>query len=1359
MRLEDRIVLDAAGAAAGDTPDNDATRPDAIGTDSRRDTAPSDARDAADAARILLIDDSVDQAQALADAALADVIRLETEGAAADLDAILANARDALDGRRAEHIAIASHGAEGAFGLGSHLVNSDTLQIPEMQAFWRGLAAMVQGDGRIDLLACDVAGGETGPALVAELESLTERDIAASDNDTGSAALGGDWVLETHGVDVAADYFDVQALANFGALLPNDPVQITVPTWPSIPITAPYDFGGAIGIADGDAGDTITVELSVTRGTLHLSGTTGLTFTAGADATSAMTFEGVLADVNAALNGLDFDPDDGYNGTASLRIRAADGVGSDDYNAVSILVDWPVNNAPHAGDTSATFDTIAEDPATNNGTSIGDLLASIAGGVDDNDDGPPGEGLLGIAITSDFAMGQGTFEYTVDGGNTWTSTAGASAANAILLGDFPDTAVRFVPNADLNTTNWAFPANIAFRVWDMSTGLHGGTGNASASGDPTAFSAASINAAPVVTQVNDAPVNTVPGAQGLAEDTVLTFTGGTLISIADVDAAAPEGDGTLEVTLTAANGTLTLSQTTGLAFPTGDGTADATMTFNGVIGDINAALDGLTFTPTAEFSGAASVQILTSDRGQIGSGGTQTDTDTVNITISAENDAPVLDASGAMVLATVDEDDTGNNGTTVQAIIDSSAANGGDAITDIDGVGEGMAIAAVTNTNGTWQYKVGAGAWNGIAAVADNNALLLASTDRVRFVPNADYNGAATGGITFRAWDGSAGVAGATADTTVNGGTSPYSTATETASVTVNAVNDAPVLDNTSAPALPAVNEDAGPSVAQTVGDIVINGSIAETPADEVAVEAIAVTGADNSNGMWQYKIGAGPWMNMVGLSESAALLMDTTDQIRFIPDPDYSGAATFSYRAWDKSGGAAGMTLNVTANGGTTPFSAAGESASITVNPVNDAPTSVSASNTIVQENDAGAVVGTLTAADVDPGDTHTFTLQADPTGKFEIVGSQLKLIDGQFLDYAATPVVALTVRADDGNGGTYDQALSITVAPDVATGGPSDPPGGPGDPVDDPGTPTDPTPPGDPPVDDTGGPGGPPVIDPPPADDLTGDDTNADATTNTGGPSAATHREEEMLAEATAPLDTFAALDVTRAMPVDEELLLGDDQPEEIRHAYTTILDLYAHSNEEMLPYLHSAFQAVVESASTYRCSAGVLALAQREITAHESAGLQPPRQLIALVRTVIASQDEVEAATAELTRCIREATRSISDEVDRFADDGIRAALENLNRANEHLILSFRALEAATNAAKHNRQAGDDAAARQSLTDAIDKARQSAREQIELIRKRWDRAAEDVLAACLRALAAKNGEAPVVGNVVTGDAQPVK
>ena len=111
------------------------------------------------------------------------------------------------------------------------------------------------------------------------------------------------------------------------------------------------------------------------------------------------------------------------------------------------------------------------------------------------------------------------------------------------------------------------------------------------------------------------------------EDAALVFSAGNanLVSIADLDAGAS----LVDVTLTVTNGTLTLAGTAGLAFQAGaDGTA--TMTVRGTIADINTALNGMSYAPTANYTGAASLTILTDDRGFTGAGGALTDTDVVN---------------------------------------------------------------------------------------------------------------------------------------------------------------------------------------------------------------------------------------------------------------------------------------------------------------------------------------------------------------------------------------------------------------------------------------------------------------------------------------------------------------------------------------------------------------------------------------------------------------------------------------------------------------------------------------------------------------------------------------------------------
>ena len=65
------------------------------------------------------------------------------------------------------------------------------------------------------------------------------------------------------------------------------------------------------------------------------------------------------------------------------------------------------------------------------------------------------------------------------------------------------------------------------------------------------------------------------------------------------------------------------------------------LTLTGQLADINTALDGLIYTPTADHFGADTLTVSTSDNGGTGTGDTLTDSDTLAITVQPVNDAPV----------------------------------------------------------------------------------------------------------------------------------------------------------------------------------------------------------------------------------------------------------------------------------------------------------------------------------------------------------------------------------------------------------------------------------------------------------------------------------------------------------------------------------------------------------------------------------------------------------------------------------------------------------------------------------------------------------------------------------------------
>lgn len=105
-----------------------------------------------------------------------------------------------------------------------------------------------------------------------------------------------------------------------------------------------------ITISDIDAGTNfVQVTLSVSQGTLTLNSLSGLTFTIGTGTNDAsMTFTGSLANINAALDGMRYDPNTGYSGTDTLQIVVDDlgNTGTGGAQTDSASMDINVLNTP-----------------------------------------------------------------------------------------------------------------------------------------------------------------------------------------------------------------------------------------------------------------------------------------------------------------------------------------------------------------------------------------------------------------------------------------------------------------------------------------------------------------------------------------------------------------------------------------------------------------------------------------------------------------------------------------------------------------------------------------------------------------------------------------------------------------------------------------------------------------------------------------------------------------------------------------------------------------------------------------------------------------------------------------------------
>ena len=306
------------------------------------------------------------------------------------------------------------------------------------------------------------------------------------------------------------------------------------------------------------------------------------------------------------------------------------------------------------GGTSANYDTTVTVTAVNDAPTItnlsGDSLAYNEGDgavvleqggnatVSDVDSADFNTGTLTVSFTagSDSAedvlsirnQGTGAGQIGMSGANVTyqgvtigTFTGGSSGSNLVITFNAsasPTAVTALVQNITYQDTDTNAPTTGARTVRYVLTDGDGGT---SANYDTTV----------TVSGVNDPPVNTVPGAQATGQNTALVFSSanGNAISVTDVDV----GGSALQITLTATNGTLTLSGTAGLTF-TGGANGTATMTFTGTAANINAALNGMSFAPTAGYTGSATLQIVTNDQGNTGSGGALSDTDVVPISVT-----------------------------------------------------------------------------------------------------------------------------------------------------------------------------------------------------------------------------------------------------------------------------------------------------------------------------------------------------------------------------------------------------------------------------------------------------------------------------------------------------------------------------------------------------------------------------------------------------------------------------------------------------------------------------------------------------------------------------------------------------
>lgn len=105
-------------------------------------------------------------------------------------------------------IHLLSHGSEGTVELGNSWLNAQN--IGQHSQTLNAIGAALAADGDILIYGCDTAEGTQGATLLSELARLTQADIAASNNATGAANKGGDWLLERQVGEIATASLSVE---------------------------------------------------------------------------------------------------------------------------------------------------------------------------------------------------------------------------------------------------------------------------------------------------------------------------------------------------------------------------------------------------------------------------------------------------------------------------------------------------------------------------------------------------------------------------------------------------------------------------------------------------------------------------------------------------------------------------------------------------------------------------------------------------------------------------------------------------------------------------------------------------------------------------------------------------------------------------------------------------------------------------------------------------------------------------------------------------------------------------------------------------------------------------------------------
>ena len=272
------------------------------------------------------------------------------------------------------------------------------------------------------------------------------------------------------------------------------------------------------------------------------------------------------------------------------------------------------------------------------------------------------------------------------------------------------------------------------------------------------------------------------------------------------------------------------------------------------------------------------------------------------------------------------------------------------------------AVSATDADGDTLSWSLASGPAHGNASVSGTGA----SPTTLTYNPFTNYHG--TDSFIVRVTDGEL------SDTII-------------VNVTIASVNDAPVIDQGGSVSA-SMSEDGSPTAWST--------------------PTVTATDADGNSLTWS--LASSPSHGGATVSGTGS----SPPTFIYSPTANYYGSDSFVVRVSDGHGGMDTITVNMT------------------IDPINDAPVITSAATVNTAENQTSVI--TVTASEVDTGDTPTFSITGGvDQGFFSITSGDLTFTSARdyetYTDADHNGVYEVEVTANDGNGGTDNQAILVTV------------------------------------------------------------------------------------------------------------------------------------------------------------------------------------------------------------------------------------------------------------------------------------------------------------------------------------------